>query len=114
LKLCKEIFSDKRLDPIRGLIAFDTTPTLSQQRNSDFITNEQRPALDALKESHEKCRSKIAVASPQLWKIMAQMQPAPYTNLTLLYNQKITIGQWNTRKQEALDKFQAALAGRVR
>ncbi len=112
LKLCRELASDKRLDPIRGLIAFDTYPNLSQQRNSDFITNEQRPALDAMKEIGEKCRTKIAVANPQLWKIMEQIQPAPYAGLTLLYDKKITIGQYNTRMQEVLDKFRAALAER--
>jgi hypothetical protein len=113
INFCKQLYSDNRLDPIRGIISFETAPTLSQQQISDFITNEQRPALDALKETNEKCRNRIAVANPRLWKLMMQIQPAPYANLILLYNKKITIGQYNTKRQEVVNKLQAALAGQA-
>jgi hypothetical protein len=49
LNFCKELASDQRLDPIRGIVAIDTAPTLAQQSNSNFISNEDRPALDVLK-----------------------------------------------------------------
>jgi hypothetical protein len=62
---CKELYSDTRLDPIRRIVAIDAAPTLVQQSNSNFIANEERPALDAYKELFQKCRSKFAEMSPQ-------------------------------------------------
>jgi hypothetical protein len=113
-KYCQELYADARLDPIRDVIAIDKIPTLTQQQNPDFITNEQRPALDAYKELHEQCRNKIAVANPHLWKLMTHVQPNPYKDLTLLYNKKITIGQFNTRKQEVQDKLKAVIADQTK
>jgi len=114
LTSCTELYTDARLDPIRDVIAIDASPTLAQQNNSNYITNEQRPALDAYKELLGQCRNKIAAANPHLWKIMMQVQPAPYKELTLLYNKKITTGQFNTRKQETADKLQAAVADQTK
>jgi hypothetical protein len=113
VNFCRNLYKDKRLDAIRGVIAFET-PTFSQQRDTNFIRNEQRPALDAFKELNEQCRYKIAGASPRLWKIMRQLQPEPYTNLGLLYDKKNTIGEYNSRKQEFLDKLHALVAEQVR
>jgi hypothetical protein len=79
------------------------------QSNKDFVTDQQRTALDAYQPLHEECRNKIMVASPQLAKIMVQVQPAPYANLRALYDRKITIGEYNTRKQDELDKLKTAL-----
>jgi hypothetical protein len=49
-----------------------------------------------------------------LWKITQQLQPEPYKNLGLLYDKKITIGEYNARKQGLLNKFSAAVADKVR
>jgi hypothetical protein len=106
---CRELCKDPRLDPIRAVIALFSAPTLSQQTNPDFIKDEQLQALEAYKEILGQCRSKIATANPQLFKIMMQVQPAPYENLKLLHEKKITIGQYNTRKKEGIDKLQAAI-----
>jgi hypothetical protein len=113
LNFCRELYKDKRLDAIRGVIAFEA-PTFSQQRNTNFIRNEQRPALDAFKELNEQCRNKIAQASPRSWKIVQQLQPEPYADLGLLYDRKITIGEYNTRKQKFSEKLQAVVAEQVR
>ena len=66
-------------------------------------------ALDAYQSLHEECRNKIMAANPRLAKIIIQVQPAPYANLRVLYERKITIGEFNTRKQDDLDKLRAAL-----
>jgi len=65
---CRNLYKDKRLDAVRGVLSFADAPTLSQQRNPNFITNEQRPALDAWKELYEKCNNKLAAVNPQVWK----------------------------------------------
>jgi S1-C subfamily serine protease len=111
INFCKELYADERLNPIRGIVVIGEPATLSQQSDSSFIKDAQRPALEALKEVVERCRREIAVANPQAWKIVVQVQPAPQENILLLYNKKITIGQYNKRKQETLEKLQAALAG---
>jgi hypothetical protein len=86
---------------------------LAQQSNSDFISNEDRPALDVLKGLNQKCREKLAEMSPPMWRVVTQIQPDPNAILLLLYGRKITIGQFNIRKQEAIDKYQAVLAGQA-
>lgn len=113
-EFCRELYKDPRLDTIRGLVSLDLPPTLAQQSNAEFITIEQRPALSAYKELNEQCRNRIEVANPQLWKIITQLSPAPYENLKALYDRKITIGQFNVKKQELLNKLQAAIAGQMK
>jgi hypothetical protein len=111
-QFCKELYADERLNPIRGTVALDEPPTLSQQNDPTFIKDTQRPALDVLKELVERCRKEMAKANPQMWKILVQVQPAPQENLILLYRKKITIGEFNKRKQDTLEKLQAAIASR--
>lgn len=91
INFCKELYADERLNPIRGIVVIGEPATLSQQSDSSFIKDAQRPALEALKEVVERCRREIAVANPQAWKIVVQVQPAPQENILLLYNKKITI-----------------------
>jgi outer membrane protein assembly factor BamE (lipoprotein component of BamABCDE complex) len=96
IAFCNESYKDSRLDPIRAVIALSSAPTLSQQSNSDFISDEQLSALDSYKELLDVCRSRLAAANPQRWKIVMQVQPSPHENLMLLFEKKITIGQFNT------------------
>jgi hypothetical protein len=42
---------------------------------------------------------------------MVQIQPSPAEHLKQLYDRKITIGQYNTYRQEILEKFKQAIAG---
>lgn len=106
---CKELYADPRLAPLRGVISIEAAPSLSMQSNKDYATDEQRTALDAYQPLHEECRNKLMAANPHLAKIMVQVQPAPYANLRALYKRKITIGEFNTRKQDELDELKAAL-----
>ena len=106
---CKELYADPRLDPLRGVISIDAAPTLSMQSNQNYVTDDQRTALDVYQPLHEQCRNKIMVANAPLAKIMLKVQPAPYADLRALYERKITIGEFNTRKQDDLDRLRAAL-----
>jgi hypothetical protein len=108
---CKELYQDPRLDRVRGVIALDQPPTLEMQSNPGYVTDEQRPALDVFKSLNEQCRNNIATANPRVWQIMVQVQPAPYEKLKQLYDRKITIGQYNTYRQEIAEKFKSAIAG---
>jgi hypothetical protein len=107
---CKQLYQDPRLDSLRGIMSFDQPPTLEMQSNPGYVTDEQRPALDAYKSLNEECRNNIATANPGVWKIMVQIQPSPSEHLKQLYDRKITIGQYNTYRQEILKKFKSALA----
>jgi hypothetical protein len=107
---CKQLYQDSRLDPLRGTIALDASPTLEMQGNPRYVTDEQRPALDVFKSLNEQCRNNIAKMNPRLWQILVQVQPAPYVNLKKLYDRQITIGQYNTYRQEIEEKFKSALA----
>jgi hypothetical protein len=107
---CKQLYQDPRLDPLRGVIALDELPTLEMQSNPRYVTDDQRPALDLFKSLGEQCRNNIAKLNPRLWQIMVQVQPTPHVNLQKLYDRQITIGQYNTYRQEIADKFKSALA----
>ncbi|HZS84346.1 MAG TPA: hypothetical protein VFA50_15835 [Stellaceae bacterium] len=110
-EFCKTLYNDPRLDPLRGVTTFDAAPSLSMQSNASYITEEQRPALDAFEGLFMQCRQKIAAANPILSRIMVQVDPSPTEELKSLYDGKITWGQYNTHRQELLDKLQAAVAG---
>ena len=99
---CKQLYQNPRLDPLRGTVALDEPPTLEMQSNPQYITDQQRPALDVLKSVNEQCRNNIASTNPRLWQILVQVQPAPYVNLKKLYERQMTIGQYNTYRQELL------------
>jgi hypothetical protein len=107
---CKQLYQNPRLDPLRGTVALDEPLTLEMQSNPQYITDQQRPALDVLKSVNEQCRNDIASTNPRLWQILVQVQPAPYVNLKKLYERQMTIGQYNTYRQELLEKFQSAIA----
>jgi hypothetical protein len=107
---CKGLYNDPRLDPLRGVIALDQSPTLGMQSSSARITDVQRPALDALKSMLEQCRSKIAESNPRLWQIIEQVNPNPNEHLSMLYKGEITTGDYNTYRQQIEDKFRAAVA----
>jgi len=107
---CKELYQNARLDPLRGVIALDQSPTLEMQSNPRYVTDEQRQALDVFKSLNEQCRNNIATANPRLWQIIVQVQPAPYEKLKQLYDRQITIGQYNTYRQEIAEKFKSAMA----
>jgi len=108
---CKQLYEDPRLNPLRGIISFDQEPTLEMQSNPRYVTNEQRPALDVYKSLNEQCRNNIATTNPRVWQIMVQIQTSPAEHLKQLYDRKITIGQYNTYRQEILEKFKQAIAG---
>src|SRR5208337_2708390 len=78
---CKQLYQDQRLDPLRGIIAIGESPTLEMQSNPGYVTDEQKPALDVFKSLNEQCRNNIATASPRVWQIILQIQPAPYEHL---------------------------------
>jgi hypothetical protein len=108
---CKELYQDPRLDPLRGVIALDQPPTLEMQSNPQRITDIQRPALDVFKSLNEQCRNNMATVNPRVWQIMVQVQgPQPYEHLKQLYDHQITIGEYNTYRQELLGKLNSALA----
>jgi hypothetical protein len=67
---CKQLYQNPRLDPLRGTVALDEPPTLEMQSNSQYITDQQRPALDVLKSVNEQCRNNIASTNPRLWQIL--------------------------------------------
>jgi hypothetical protein len=110
VSFCKQLYQNPRLDPLRGTVALDEPPTLEMQSNPQYITDQQRPALDVLKSVNEQCRNNIASTNPRLWQILVQVQPAPYVNLKKLYERQMTIGQYNTYRQELLEKLQSAIA----
>ena len=110
VSFCKQLYQNPRLDPLRGTVALDEPPTLEMQSNPQYITDQQRPALDVLKSVNEQCRNNIASTNPRLWQILVQVQPAPYANLKKLYERQMTIGQYNTYRQELLEKLQSAIA----
>jgi hypothetical protein len=85
---CKQLYQNPRLDPLRGTVALDEPPTLEMQSNPQYITDQQRPALDVLKSVNEQCRNDIASTNPRLWQILVQVQPAPYVNLKSCTNAK--------------------------
>jgi hypothetical protein len=107
---CKELYQDPRLDPVRGVIALEQPPTLEMQSNPQRVTDQQRPALDAFKSLNEQCRNNLATANPRLWQIVQKIQPNPYEQLKALYNRQITIGQYNTYRQEIIEKLRTAIA----
>jgi hypothetical protein len=107
---CKELYQDPRLNSLRGVIALDQPPTLEMQSNPRYVTDEQRPALDVFKSLNEQCRNNIATANPRVWQIMVQVQPNPYVSLKRLYDRQMTIGQYNTYRQEIAEKFKSAIA----
>lgn len=107
---CKDLWEDVRLEPIRGEIALGTTSTLSQQNNPKYISDEQLPALEALKEIGGTCRGRIAISNPRLAKIMVEVHPEPYDNIMLLYQKKITFGEYTTRQQRIIDKITSLAA----
>jgi hypothetical protein len=107
---CKQLYQDPRLNPLRGIITLDEPPTLAMQSDPHCVTDEQRPALDVVRSVIEQCRNNIATANPRLWQILVQVSPAPNVTLKKLYDRQITIGQYNTYRQEIEDKFKSALA----
>lgn len=107
---CNELSNDSRLDPLRGVIAIDQAPTLEMQSNPAHITDAQRPALDILRSVAEQCRSKIAASNARLAQIIEHINPHPAEHLAMLYKAEITIGEYNTYRQQTLDNFRAALA----
>jgi hypothetical protein len=109
VSFCKELYKDPRLDVIRGVIALDQPPTLDMQSNPTRITDVQRPALDVFKSISEQCRNKIATNIPQMWQIMEKINPHPYENLVKLYKAEITIGDYNTYRQQMSENFRAAI-----
>ena len=109
--LCKQLYQDRRLDPLRSVIALGEPPTLQMQSDRRYVTDEQRAALDVFKSLNEQCRNNIAAANPRLWQIVVQIQPSPYEHLRQLYDRKITIGEYNSYRQEMMEKLNNALAG---
>ena len=107
---CKGLYNDSRLDPLRGVIAIDQVPTLEMQSNSGRITEAQRPALDVLKSLAEQCRSKMVASNARLTQIINQVSPHPAEHLIMLYKAEITIGEYNTYRQQTDDNFRAAVA----
>ncbi len=107
---CQQLYQDPHLKPLRGIIALGEPPTLEMQSNPHYVTDEQRASLDIFKSLNEKCRNGIAAANPRLWQIIVQVQPAPYEKLKQLYDHQITIGQYNTYREEILEKLNNAIA----
>ncbi len=114
LAFCKQLYEDSRLNPLRGIMVFDQPPTSEMQSDPRYVTDEQRPALDVYKSLNEQCRTHIASANPRLWQTLVQVQPSPYEHLKQLYDRKITVGQYNTYRQELLENFNKAVAGPTR
>ena len=110
---CKELAKDPRLDPLRGVVAFSSLPTLEMQSNPGYVTEEQRAALNVWQPMMQQCRDKIAAANPRLFKILVEVSPAPNAELRELYDRKITIGEYNTRKQDLNERLRAAIARRA-
>jgi hypothetical protein len=77
------------------------------------VTDEQRAALNVWQPMMQQCRDKIAAANPSLFKILVEVSPSPNVDLRDLYDRKITIGQFNTRKQDLNEKLRAAIASRT-
>jgi hypothetical protein len=107
---CKKLYEDHHLDPLRGVIALGDLPTLEMQSNGSYISDSQKPALDVLKSVSEQCRKVIAAANPRLWQIVVEVSPDPSEHMRDLYNRSITIGQYNTWRQETHEKLNKALA----
>ena len=110
LSSCRELYSDKSLEPIRSSIQLDGTPTLAQLSDPSFIDDLQRPALEAYKVARATCLSNIARANSTIWKILAAQQPKWNDSITKLYQRDITIGQFNKLKQEIQDETTKELA----
>ena len=72
---CKELYADPRLDPLRGVISIDAAPTLSMQSNQNYVTDDQRTALDVYQPLHEQCRNKIMVANAHWRKSCLRCSP---------------------------------------
>lgn len=107
---CKQLYTDQRLNPVRGVIALDEQPTLAMQSNPVRVTDEQRAALDVFKSLSDQCRAKIATDNPRVFQIMEQINPDPHAKLMMLYQRQITIGEYNIYRQQMSDKFRAAVA----
>ena len=56
---CKELSSDSRLDPLRGVIALGQSRLRRCKATQARIADVQRPALDVFKSVAEQCRSRI-------------------------------------------------------
>src|SRR5262249_1101835 len=110
---CKELAKDPRLDPLRGVVAFNSLPTLEMQSNPGYVIDEQPAALNVWQPMMQQCRDKIAAANPRLFKILVEVSPSPNLDLRELYDRKITIGQYNTRKQDLNEMLRAAIASRM-
>lgn len=111
LQYCKSLYSDARLNPIRGVVSIDESPSLAMQSNPMHLDATQRPAIDALGPLKQQCRNKIDALVPQISKILSEVNPDPQKDITDLYKDRITIGQYNTIVKQRLDRFKTFVAG---
>ncbi|GAN76849.1 hypothetical protein Asru_0169_03 [Acidisphaera rubrifaciens HS-AP3] len=111
LTYCKSLYSDARLAPIRGVVAIAESPSLEMQSDPRHLDATQRPAVSALGPLRQQCRSKIDLLAPQLSAILSEINPDPQKDITDLYQDRITIGQYNTIIKQRLDKLKAFLTG---
>ncbi len=106
---CKELYRDRRLEPLRGVVSLGEPPSAEMRKNPLFVSDEERVALDAFKPLNEQCRARMAEANPHLSEVIRQLQPAPYEKLIQLRSRQITIGQYNTYREEFTEKLRKAL-----
>jgi len=95
IAFCKDLFKDARLDPLRGVIAFDSRPTLEMKANSAYVTQEQRDALNVYEQLDARCRERQMGVSPIVGQVYQQMGTGD-DELLKLYQRKMTIGDYNS------------------
>jgi S1-C subfamily serine protease len=109
LASCRDLQADPRLDPIRGIVSIAGRPDLAMRSNTSFITEEQRPAVNALQSLVDQCRTILAKVDP---KLVGYSQEVSLDDARLrLYNRQMTIGEYNQARLEVAIELTERAAG---
>jgi S1-C subfamily serine protease len=109
LASCRDLQADPRLDPIRGIVSIAGRPDLAMRSNPSFITEEQRPAVNALQSLVDQCRTILAKVDP---KLAGYSQEVSLDDARLrLYNRQMTIGEYNQARLEVAIELTERAAG---
>jgi hypothetical protein len=115
-EVCKAIWSDHALDPLRAKIPFgEDKPSFAMLKNTERLKLKDRPVADLAIKALEKCRAAYAdvyaALPPQVTAMIHGIDRRQDANIAELYAGKITFGEFNVATNRLRGDVSLALSG---
>lgn len=111
---CANLLNDPRLEPLFRSTNPHGEPTLSQQNITEHVSEDQKPAIEILKQNGDLCFIKVAEQDSATWTIFETFDAERVDWFQRLYSGKVTWGEYNTHLQNVAVRMKTAFASQTR